>query len=138
MMSFRTRIFTSALLFAGLYSYTEFDKGTNYTQVDAYLERIEDTCYLEKVEWISLKRQKTMTEHAPCAVVEPLAATHPGYIDYDVVKTTLYMVSYKDARGQWQIGKLTRLKHKDGRALKVGEKTPILMHKSDNKKIRKI
>jgi len=137
-MSFRIRIFGSALLLSGVYGYTEFDKSANYTEVEAYLERIEDTCHLEKIEGNALNRQKTMTEHAPCSVVEPLAASHPGYFDYNVVKTTLYMVSYKDSHGQWQMGKLTRLKHKDGRALKVGEKTPILMHTSDNKKIRKI
>lgn len=138
MKAFRLRLFASALLLSAVYGYTEFDKSANYIQVDAYLERIEDTCHLEKVEWHALNRQKTMTEHAPCDVVEPLAASHPGYMNYDVIKTTIYMVSYKDSRGQWQMGKLTRLKGKDGRAPKIGDKTAILMHKSDNTKIRTI
>lgn len=138
MQSFRNRIFVMAVMFCGVYGVREFDKSANYVTVDAYLEGIEQSCYLEKINGSGLTQHKTMTEHGPCDVVETLAATHPAYIGYDLKKATTYKVSYQDPVGSWQTGKLPELVHEDGRALEIGEKTPILMHKTDHAKIRKI
>ena len=138
MNAFQLRIFGSALLFAGMYGAAEYKKRANFTEVTAYLESIEDTCHLEKIEGTALNRQREITEQAPCHIVEPLAATHPGYIGYTLIKTTYYTVSYQAPDGTWQMGKLPHLSHTDGREMKIGEKTPILMHNTDPKKIRKI
>lgn len=134
----RKRIFGSALFFSAIYGFTVLDKAANFVQVDAYLEGVEETCHLEKVEGSAFSKHKTMTESAPCHIVEPLAASHPGYVGYNVVRTVFYKVSYKSDDGRWLMGKLTNLTSHDGHELEIGDKTPILMHKTDNAKIRKI
>lgn len=138
MNSLKIKVIGGTLLFGGAVAWTEYDKSTNYTQVSARIENVEEKCYLKKRERGLVTKTTYSTKEGPCEIAELLAQGHPEYKGFTVYRTTHYKLSYQDPNGDWQSEKLTYSGNQSRRKEQIGDKMKILMHKTNYKKIRKI
>jgi hypothetical protein len=117
--------------FAIAVAYDQYDKSSNYTPVQATIQRFSQSCYLED--------SKYTTDTIDCARAEKLKASHPKYKSYTLKRTVIVTVSFKSpVDNDYHVSDL-KLNWREGNKLPAtGESMQILASKTKPDGVRNL
>ncbi|MEP3275155.1 MAG: hypothetical protein ABJN26_08450 [Stappiaceae bacterium] len=136
-MSLIFRAIGGAVVVGGVYTYTAYDKATNYVPVSADIQKVETLCYGTKTERGLVSKTKKSTKEVDCDLLRSIVSNHPEYKGYSVHSTTYVSYEYKwPESGQHFSGRHKQKMNDDGNPVKRGDTIQILVSKTDPEKTR--
>ena len=139
MRRFMIKIVLAFVGFAGLAAWTMYDRSTNYEKTAAEVTRIDEVCYLKKVERNVGSKTTRTSKEGPCSMIQAINESHPEYQDFDLVKVTTIEYRYRSpADGKMHRGELREENRREaGLPLRRGDSIEVLAHKTDPEKSQK-
>jgi hypothetical protein len=120
----------------GFVAYDAYDKSAHYVQVTGDVREVTELCHLE---WHKRKANRK-TEEMPCADAMALKQSDPETFNkYDLEYDTKVKVAFKSpADNNWHVDVIEQHKHDNGAAIHVGDKLPVLAHKTEADHLRRL
>jgi len=127
-----------AVLLGGFYLYTSYDEAVNYQEVTARVTKVEELCYMKKVERGLKTKTTSTTKEGPCEIVEAIHKGHPEFEGFDLIRVTYVDFAYRaPLDGNTYAGRHKQARHENGQPISEGDSLPILVHKKDPEKTQR-
>ncbi len=125
--------------FSGLVAWNKLDRSANYEKTAAEVTRIDEVCYLKKVERGIGSKTTSTTKEGPCQMITAINQSHPEYQDFDLVKVTTIQYRYRSpADGKMHRGEMRQENRREsGLPLRRGDSIEVLAHKTEPEKTQK-
>lgn len=123
------RLALIAVLAAGVFGYTYYDKSANYHPVRATVTGVEQLCYLYKKGY----KTKTTTNDLPCDVIKEVQARGEEYKDFEIRRKTMKTVSY-ELGGQTYTSRREPSMNDEGKPIAPGDAIKVLVSNEDPSK----
>lgn len=129
----------AAFGFACLVAWNKYDRSVNYEPVAAEVTRVDEVCYLKKVDRSIGSKTTRTSKEGPCTTITAINQSHPEYQDFELIKVTTVEYRYRSpADGKMHRGKFRKENlPQSGLPLRRGDSIDVMAHKTDPGKTQK-
>lgn len=120
-----------AVLVTVVYAQHRYDRAANYEKVEAIVTKVEENCYLRKVEGTKIYT----TDDGPCDVLDGLRTSLPDFEGTSLEHVYYVKFDYiSPVDGDWYSARHKQARHQDGSWIREGDKLEILAHTAEPEK----